>query len=245
MSISPHSLFQRARCERWFASHGALAPRRILWALAVVGIVASTPAFFRWLRHDGEADILTDPALNTGPSVSARGMQILERDDKGQRIWQIQARNIVVSSDKRYVTATDLERGIYFRDDKPYLFIKAAKVRFDQQTRDWHSPAAFTVRGPDGFVLKSSDARWNNALKTLDCPQRVVAQMKGSTIETSQVVYLANLSELRAHQPVNVKKEGLEVKGAPAVADLKKEIVRFNGGVDMTIQPNAVERIMR
>ena len=245
MSISPHSLFQRARRERWFASYGALSPRRILGALAVLGIVAATPAFFRWLRHDGEADILTDPSVNTGPSVSARNMQILERDDNGQRIWQIEARKIVVSFDKRYVTATDLERGIYFRNDKPYLYIKAAKVRFDQQTRDWHSPSAFTVRGPDGFILKSHDASWNNALKTLDCPQRVVATMKGSTIETSQVIYHANISQLRSRQPVNVKKEGIEVKGAPAVADLKKETVQFNGGVDMTIQPKVVEGMMR
>ena len=94
-------------------------------------------------------------------------------------------------------------------------------------------------------MLKSHDARWNNALKMLDCRNDVVAQMKGSTIETSQVVYLANLSELRSLQPVNLKAKDIEVNGAPAVADLKKEIVRFNGGVDMTIQPKAVERLLR
>lgn len=245
MAFSSRSIFQRARRRGVFSAHGTLSPRRVLWALLIVAVLSLTPRFFHWLRDDDQPAVLNNPASSSGPSVSARGMEILERDDKGQRIWQITARKITVSLDKRYVTAIDLERGIYFRDDKPYLYIKAARVRFDQTTRDWHSPAAFTVQGPDGFVLKSRDARWNNSLKTLDCPQRVVATIKGSTIETSQVMYHANISELRARQPVNLKAQDIEVKGAPAVADLKKEIVRFNGGVDMTIQPKAVERILR
>ncbi len=245
MTNPRRSFIHFIRRQGWFARHGALGGGRILWVLVAAAALGATPSFLRWLRTDGEPDILTNPALNVGPSVSAQGMELMARDDKGQRIWQIKARQIDISADKRYATATGVERGIYFRDDKPYLYIKAAKVRFDQQTRDWHSPAEFTVRGPDGLVLKSRDARWNNALKTLDCPQLVVATMKGTTIETSQVVYYANLSELRARQPVDLKSDAINVKGAPAIADLKRRTVRFQGGVDMMIQPKAVERIMR
>ncbi len=169
---------------------------------------------------------------------------MVERDEKGQRIWSITARDIAVSLDKRYVIATDLKRGIYFRDDKPYLYLKAARVRFDQTTHDWHSPDAFTVRGPDGFTLKSRDASWNNKLKTLDCPQQIVATLKGATITAAQVVYNANTSQLQSRQPINVTKQGIEIKGSPGVADLKNQTVTL-GGSEITIPPKDVENLLR
>lgn len=238
MVFSPRSFFQRT-------SRSALSPQRALWALVIIAIVAAMPRFFRWLRHDDEPAILNDPALNSGPAVSARGMEMTERDPNGQRTWYVKARKLEVSLDKRYVIATGLERGVYFRDDKPYLTVTAPRVRFDQTTRDWHAPADFTVHGPDGLVLKSRDATWNNALKTLDCPQRVVAQLKGSTIEASQVTYHAGLNELRSTQPVTLKAQEIEARGASAVADLKNQTVRLKGDIQMKIQPRAVKRIMR
>lgn len=243
MAFSSRFLFQRAQRRGWF-SRDALSPRRIVTILIIVAAVLGMPRFLRWLRHDDTPPILSDPALNTGPSVSARGMEMVERDEKGQRIWQIRARDIAVSLDKRYVIATDLERGVYFRDDKPYLYLQAARVRFDQTTRDWHSPAAFTVRGPNGLTLKSRDARWNNATKTLDCPQPVVATLKGATLKTSQVVYHANTSQLRLRQAVRVQKNGSEIVGTPGIVDLKNQTVTL-GGSEITIPPQAVQRVLR
>jgi hypothetical protein len=222
------NLFQRVP-RRTFLFWGALA--------LFIGV---SPIVWRWLRDE---DTPTSPASDPqSPAVEATGAQSIVMREDGRKVWEFSAQRITISPDHRYATATGVQRGVMYRDNRPFIRMQATQVRMNQETRDWQAKGALKAQGPDGFSIQSPQAQWTHAKQQLQCPTNVQATLRGMKIATRQVVYDAGRSELRCPQPVEVTSPRATMKtqhGTQVVADIKRRRVEFQGGVEIVVRPPA------
>ncbi len=236
------SMARRTEIRTGSTPRGAVAPalKRAVGVLGVALGVAMAPGLWRWVTQDArDWDPNQTPKGEDGPSISARDVQRFEaRDVDGRKVWEFSAANIDLSSDKRWATLSQVSRAILFREGKPNLQMSAQTVSFDQQTRDWKAEGELQVEGQDGLSIRSRQASWNEKDQRLDCPEAVRARFRGADIQTVGLSYDARKGELQSMQPVNLQAPGLSAQGSQVVADVKKRIITFPGGInDLAIQP--------
>jgi lipopolysaccharide assembly outer membrane protein LptD (OstA) len=189
----------------------------------------------RWLR---EEDALNSRLSGVGPAIEASGLQSLIVRENGRKVWEFAAERIAISPDHRYATAHNVSRGVMYRNNKPYFSVKAARVRLDQQTRNWQARGQLRAEGPDGLVIESKEAKWTHKTQQLVCEGPVQAQVRDMRINTRGVRYDAPNKQLLCPQPVIMHSRRATMQtqtGTQVVAYLDERRVEFQGGVAVQI----------
>lgn len=186
----------------------------------------------RWLRDEDDA-APNQPKTAEGPSIVAEGVERIVIRDKGRRVWEFAARKITVTPDRMYAVATDIQRATFYRDDKPYLQLKASQVRLNQQTFDAEATGGVTASGPEGVQIRTEDAKWTHRQRLLYCPATVQAKVRNLTVQTRSVSYDMPQNLLRCPQAIEVQGPHVTLRGARAVVDIKNRRVEFDGGGEL------------
>lgn len=209
-------------------------------------IAASLPAAIavgRWLREDEANEPLTNNGLR--PSLEAIGAQSIIVRENGRKVWEFSADRITISPDKRFATATNMKRGVLFRNGKPFLTVSAATVQLNQETHNWQATGKLQASGPDGFSIVTSRATWSHRRERLSCPDAVRAKLRGMEIETRGVFYEAKTGQLKCPASVEVRSAQATIQeGRDVVADARSRRVEFRSGVHITIQRSALDAFL-
>ncbi|MDF2441590.1 MAG: hypothetical protein JWN98_2574 [Abditibacteriota bacterium] len=223
------------------------APFRLSRRLAVrvalgLAVLPLTGLLLQWLRDEDAGVTVIDTSLR--PSLEAFGAQSIIVRDKGRKVWEFSADRITWSADHRFATATNLRRGVLFRDGKPFLTVSAARVVLNQESRNWEASGQLQASGPHGFSLSTQRATWSHQRERLSCPEAVQAKVRGMTIETRDIFYEAKTGQLKCPQPVQVRSAQAIIQGGrDVVADIRTRRVEFRSGVHITIKRSALDAL--
>lgn len=213
-----------------------VTPSVVLGVIFGGAAILAYPGFVRWLTDTGGSGGRL--VVTNAPSIVAEGAQsIVVRDARGRKAWEFSAKRITLSPDRLYYTVTEVQRGILYRNGKPFLKLKAHQVRLNQQTRDLEATGTVSASGPDGLTVRSERADWKHQVQRLTCPDDVHASIRGLKIDTRAAYYEAKTGKLHCPQTVMIKSERATLQGANAVADTKTRRVEFNQAVHLAITP--------
>ncbi|HVF11322.1 MAG TPA: LPS export ABC transporter periplasmic protein LptC [Abditibacteriaceae bacterium] len=203
----------------------------------VAGVLAAV-VFLGWWLWPGDEGAHRSVAPDA-PAIEVEGAQSIIVREQGRKVWEFAAERIVVSANRAYVTATNVRRGVFYRDGRPYLHLRARSVRLNQQTRDLVASGTVEASGPDGFSVRTERAAWQHRLRRLQCPVAVRATLRGLTFQTSGLAYDATRGQLSCPRPVQVNSQHAVLRGVGAVVDVKPQRVEFQDGVEIVIRPGA------
>lgn len=220
----------------WFrfgAATRARLKRLILTGLSVGAVVWG----WNWLSVDETGNPVT--AKSDEPSVQIKNLQsfLVRRD--GLPLWEISAQNVSVEADGVTTTATRIGRGILYRDGKPFLNLSAPRLRFFKTTNDLEATGGVTATGPNQFSFQTPRALWKSREKIVVCPQPVKAQLRGLHFGTPNLSYDWDKGVLNCPQAVEVRGQGLVLRGEKLEATLKTRQVRLEGAIEMIFEPKA------
>jgi len=201
----------------------------------VAGVLATVVVFGLWLWSDDKDSDLV--ATHDAPAIEVEGAESIIVREAGRKVWEFSADRIV--SERDYVTATNVRRAVYYRDEKPYLRLAARNVRLNQQTRDLVANGTVQASGPHGFTVRTERAVWKHRARLLQCPLAVRATLRGLTFHTTELSYDTKLGQLSCPRVVQVDSKHAQLRGDGAVVDVKRQRVEFPQGAEIVIRPGA------
>jgi hypothetical protein len=173
-----------------------------------------------------------------GIEVDNLKSMVVRRD--GKRLWEISAAHIRMAADGSQTVATGMQRGVLYREDKPFLIISAPQVTLKNSTNDLSATGGLRVQGPDQLTLNTGRADWTQAKQLLKCPRPVTGRMKSLDFVFPQLNYQVDKGTLSATGPVEVRGKGLRLRGQNARANIKSRVVEMSGGTELMFDPRAV-----
>lgn len=221
-----------------FVSRLLRSRRKTPWLMGAAALLAATllPPAWRWLRDD---DALPGQGQSdSGPAIEARNVGSIIASENGQRVAEFAAARVEISSDRRFATATNVTNGVLYRDGKPFLWLRAGRVKFNQQTRDWEADGNLHASGPNAFAIASQSAQWTQGKSELRCSGPVQATYRGARISSTGTVYNAKDGTLSCPQPLEVRSKAVTIQSPKATAYIKERRVESQSGVQITVHPN-------
>lgn len=100
----------------------------------------------------------------------------------GKKVWNIKAKMIDISKDRRIATFQGLTQGSLIRDDKKVASISADRVAFNIFTQNVSAPGTAQLKLENGPSLKVHKVFWNARLSKLYCQGGVDGTIGKSTI---------------------------------------------------------------
>ncbi len=175
------------------------------------------------------------------PSLEIEGLQSLMVRRDGKPFWEFSARRVTSNASGTTTTATGDGRAQLFRDGQPFLRVRAPRVRFSNLSSNLEASGGLSAVGPDDFSFQTSRAIWRNAEKIVDCPKPAVAWLRNFYFQTPRLAYDWKNGVLRCPQSVEVRGQGVVLRGKKLEATLKPRIVRLSEGVEMIFDPRAAK----
>ena len=217
------------------------ASRLRLWFGRMMGL--GTLVFGVWWIIEWANTDPPDAPITSGdaPTIRMENLRSFVARKNGKKLWQLAAREILVAPDKSYTDARGVSRGVFFRDDHPFLHLSAQKVRLWNQTNDLEATGTVSVTGPQKFFFRTQSARWNNAQKRIVCPKPVRASLRGLDFQTPTLFYNWDAGDFYCPKPAQVSGEGLSLKAGTVKASTKTRIVTLGGGAELVFDPKTVK----
>jgi len=197
----------------------------VSFAALLVGGVFLT----RWLAEESEN--IAQSEDKTTPSIEIVNAQSMILREDGKKVFEVSAQRITISPDHHYVDAWKVDKGVMFRDGKPFLQIAADKVRINQQSRDMVATGLVKAHGADGFSLRTKQANWRHFKKILLCPKPVDATLRGVKLTTSTASYDTQKKLLTCPQPVRAVSKDTTFTARSATYDAPNHDLRCVGTV--------------
>lgn len=100
----------------------------------------------------------------------------------GKKVWEIKAKSIDISKDRRLATFQGLSQGALIQNDKKVASISADRVVYNTYTRDVMTPGTAELKLTNGPSLKVRKVFWNSQKERLFCEGGVDAKIGKSTM---------------------------------------------------------------
>ncbi len=126
---------------------------------------------------------------------------------KGEKQWEIKARFVEVSKDKRITNFKQITEGIFFQEGKPVLYFQADEAKYNSGTLD------LEIKGK---------------IKLSSLPE---AEKKGVVLTTEELCWLAKERRLVSKGKVKLTSANNTLEGDYLIADAKLEGVEIKGNV--------------
>ncbi|HEX8463358.1 MAG TPA: hypothetical protein VF627_01960 [Abditibacterium sp.] len=210
--------------------------KRVFWVALSLG---AGVWMWQWLGTDEKGEPIAELE---GPILEVEGLQpfLVRRD--GKPLWEISARRTTLEADGR--VATGVERGTFFRDGKPFIRFSAPRVRLTTATNDLEAMGGVSATGPAGFSFHTSRASWRQGEQIVDCPQPATAWLRGLWFQTPRLAYFWQSGNLSCPDAVEMRGQGIVMRGQNLVASTKTRQVSMNGGVRIVIAARVVKRTL-
>lgn len=210
---SPRLAVRRAGRRTWF--------RRGAW---LVGAGVSVLVIAWGFRDDAISPAAPEPVP---PLIAEKTRQTVRKD--GKRLWQFDADKIELSPDGSQTFAHNVSNGILFRDDKPFIFLSARLVHLENNSNNVEASGGVTAKGENRFAVSSRIVKWNYAQKKLSCPSNVKANLREFTFDAPRLSYNWETSVLMCDSPVELKAQGVRLKGTRLKASTKTHLLELGG----------------
>lgn len=184
-----------------------------------------------------EEPVAPTPAASPAPAIRVEGLRSLLVKEKGQPRWKLVARSIDVAADGSSTVVRQVEQGTWYRQGKPYLFLKAPSLVLNNATNDVRAEGGLELKGPSGLLVKTARARWQQITQRLVCPAEVRATVQGWEIDAGSLTYSVPSSRLECAGSVQLRMSGGGLKAPRMVANIQKRTVELSGGVELTFLP--------
>ena len=158
-----------------------------LTAIVLVAGLAWSFTYLRALHPFGSAvtDLDDEPLQNVG--LRFEGATLVGWADH-QKAWQIHAKAVEVSRDRRLATFRGVKDSYLMRNGDPVASITADEVVYNMFTRNVSVPGAVQLKVKDGPLLDTRNIFWDSAKSRLACLGGVTATVDGSTFEGEKMV---------------------------------------------------------
>ncbi len=210
----------RSRLRRWFFTAAGLGAIIWLWG---------------WLSVDESGQPIAQNSDE--PLLEIEGLQSLLLRRDGLPFWEFSARRVATNAAGTITLATGDGRAQFFREGKPFLLVRAPKVRFSNLSSNLEASGGVSATGPDNFSFQTSRAIWRSFQQIVDCPKPVTAQLRGLHFLTPRLSYSWKNGVLRCPQSVEVRSQGVVLRGKKLEATFKPRIVKLSEGVEMVFDP--------
>lgn len=224
------------------AVDSSTAPRVRLgvWARRLIVALSAGTALI-WIVFWALDEGPNPPTSTNKAPLEVRDLRsLLVRDSNGKPLWQIAAASVQLAPDSGVTTLRQVSRGVLFRDGAQFLTMSARLVRV-AASRDLDASGGVNANGPDGFSFQTARARWWNRAKRVDCPEAVAATLRGLQFRAPQLRYEWDKGQLSCPKPVEVKGQGVTLRGNRMNVKVKERVVKLSGGFEMVIDPRAAD----
>ncbi len=212
-SPSP-AILRRAQRRKWL---------RRLWGLGIVMVIALIATW--GFRDDAISPVAPKPE---SPLVAEKTRQVVRKD--GKRLWQFDASKIELSPDGSQTFAHNVSNGILFRDDKPFIFLSAPLVHLENNSNNLEGSGGVSASTGERFAVSSQKVRWNTEQKRLTWPTPVRAQLRDFTFDAPYLSYKWDTGALSCDAPVELRAEGVRLKGNHLKASTQTKVLELGGG---------------
>ena len=155
----------------------------------------------------------------------------------GQKQWEIAARKVEVSPRGDQTTAVEVSKATLFREGKPFVSLRAPKVRLANSSNNLEATGGVTGSGPDGFSFHTPIARWINRQKLVHCPQPVRARLREFEVVAPALEFRPAQQRLDVKKPLELRTHGAVLRAPSLRADLDKRQLHLGGGVELVFDP--------
>ena len=205
--------------------------RRGALVLAIFGAGAG----LWWVLQDTEAPAV--PNAIAALLLNLRNLRSFIVRKNGVPLREIAARHVTLAADGSSTVATGVEKGILFRDGKPFLRLAAPRVRLDSPSNDLGADGGVRASGPDGFSVETARMRWHHLARQLECPSPVKAWVRDLVFQTARLGYDTTSGVFKCPEKVQVSAPGVSLSSARLAVHVKTRVVKLQGGVELVIDP--------
>jgi hypothetical protein len=149
--------------------------------ILVVAVLGCTFLFLKKVHPLGAFALDLGRDRMEGIGIRFKGATLVGRSD-GKKVWQINAKSIDISKDRRFATFTGLTHGLLLRDDKKVASLSADRVVYNILSRDVSTPGTAEMKIVNGPSFKVHKVYWSGRKSRLFCEGGVDAVIGASTM---------------------------------------------------------------
>jgi LPS export ABC transporter protein LptC len=153
--------------------------------------------------------------------IADDGLPPLQIDDvnfrvseKGKPQWQFSAQTVQQLNNGR-ASLNGLKQGIYYKEGKPYLNVKAGGATYDRVSRLMRMNGGVEATGPDGLRFTAPTLTWNGGSQIIVCMGPVQFQTSEGWVTGSKLVADLKKQTFSLQQVAGELKLDPRKKGAP------------------------------
>ncbi len=148
----------------------SVSPRAAAFGLALLALGAVGGYFgSRWTQRSAAPPPPPKPLAPLESMLQLPPMNFAVSEN-GKRQWEFHADKVNRSQNGALTTLDQLRQGVYYKDGKPYLWMKAGGLIYDQVLRKLHMKGGVEVKGLNGLQFNASSLVWNGVSKKFMCP---------------------------------------------------------------------------
>ncbi len=129
----------------------------------IIALSAAALLLIYWLRSGGPA-LLPHDSFQQAPAITFAGARLVKHDANGQKLWELEARQIETNETES--TATEVTLYFFNKENRATLIIRAAKAHLEHHTGDIRFFGAINATGSE-FSFTTEDLRWAAQKKLL------------------------------------------------------------------------------
>ena len=164
---------------------------------------------------------------------------LVRKDNK--KYWEVFAKSAQVVSNGDAWLALGVSRAVLFRDDKPWITMRAPRVRLSNLSKNLDAVGGVTAQGPEGFSFSTPQARWLDAKKLVEIPSAVRAKLREMEFSAPNLTYQWEKGELESPGPVEVRVPGGVLRGEKLRANVNTSEVKLSGRTELIFVPGVAK----
>lgn len=135
----------------------------------------------------------------SGLAIRFNNAKLVGRSE-GEKVWELEAKSIELSRDRRLTTFKGVARGSLIQDGEKIASISADEVTYNTFTRNVMAPGVAELKLEKGPSFKVHKIYWNAKKSKLYCEDGVEAVLDGSTIQGDRMIADLENKELEIHK---------------------------------------------
>ena len=182
--------------------------RRYLWLILILIVILSLSFYFIY-KDKGTTKIEEEIEeteeyieINEAPFKIEMGTVAGIKD--GQKEWEIKADKISLGKDRKNTIFEEIEKVTIFKDNKPYLDIRAEKCIANMGSKSMELVGDVIIETEKGDILKGERFYWDSEEETLASLEPVELIIKENTITADWLISDVELNKLELQGKVKV-----------------------------------------
>lgn len=208
--------------------------RVALLAVAAVG----TATLWKWVTTESVEE---QRAGDTSSPLKIQSLDSFLVWKNGKKHWEVAADSAQVVDNGDAWLALKVSKGVLFRDGKPWIFMRAPRVRYSNLSKNLDAVGGVMANGPEGFSFSTPQARWLDAKKLVEIPGAVRAKLREMEFSAPNLIYQWEKGELQSPGPVEVRVPGGVLRGSKLRANVNTSEVKLSGGTELIFVPGVAK----